>query len=651
MALALGAFAQSSELRKCGTMEAHEHMLQQDPEMGKRMNQIEWQTEHYLKETNNEQKLNGTIITIPVVFHVVYRTGAENVSDAAINAQLDVLNKDFRKLNADASLVPSLFAGLAADCEVQFCLAKRTPQGLATNGIVRKSTTVTAFSTNNAVKSETAGGSAAWDATKYLNVWVCNLSGGVLGYAQFPGGSVTTDGVVLLFSSLPGGTSVPYNQGRTATHEVGHWLNLRHIWGDANCGSDFVADTPPHNTANYGCLTFPHLSTCSGSPVEMTMNYMDYTDDVCMYMFSAGQRDRMNALFVTGGARASLLSSNGCTAVTPATCNDPSALSASGITSTSATLSWIAASGATSYNVSYKIVGAATWITTSTTSTSIAVSNLTSGTQYEFQVATVCSAGTGSFSGSTTFTTSSVAGITYCASSGSSQADEWIDLVAFSGINRSSGANGGYIYVASPSASVVRGRSYTMSYSAGFRSGYSARQYWKVFIDWNNNGSFNDAGETVVNRNSTSKGTLSTTVAVPASATLGTVRMRVSMKWNASQTSCETFSYGEVEDYNVIINAAREIEGFNEVALEPFALYPNPTSESFKMNLPLHSLAGGYSLNITDVSGKTMINLSGDNLLELSENGVSVKTLKNGIYIILGTIGDEKVMKRFSVIK
>jgi hypothetical protein len=157
------------------------------------------------------------------------------------------------------------------------------------------------------MKSSKKGGIDPTDPTRKLNIWVCNIGGGILGYAQFPGGAAATDGVVV-DSKYVGvtsntGTSYPYNLGRTATHEVGHWLNLRHIWGDATCGSDLVADTPTHNTANYGVPTYPHYSTCTGAPVEMTMNYMDYTDDRGMYMFTAGQKSRIDAIFISGGAR------------------------------------------------------------------------------------------------------------------------------------------------------------------------------------------------------------------------------------------------------------------------------------------------------------------------------------------------------------
>ena len=138
-----------------------------------------------------------------------------------------------------------------------------------------------------------------------MNMWVCNLAGGYLGYAQFPGGSSATDGVVIDDNAFgtTGSATVPFDKGRTATHEVGHWMNLRHIWGDATCGNDQVEDTPLHNTYNFGCPAAGHTSACTGNPVEMTMNYMDYTDDACMYMFSGGQRTRMLAVFASGGPR------------------------------------------------------------------------------------------------------------------------------------------------------------------------------------------------------------------------------------------------------------------------------------------------------------------------------------------------------------
>ncbi len=279
-----------------------------DPSLAKRMAAVEDQTKKFESTSTSNRSVVGAVV-IPVVVHVVYNITTQNVTDAQVAAQIDVLNKDFAKTNSDVTLVPDAFKPLAANTNIQFVLAQQDPTGAPTSGIIHKQTKIASFSSNDAVKNSKKGGSDPWPASSYLNVWVCNLSGGLLGYAQFPGGRASTDGVVVLFSSLPGVASGPYSKGRTATHEVGHWLNLRHIWGDASCGTDLVTDTPTQQTSNYGCPSFPHV-TC-GNNGDMSMNYMDYTDDACMYMFSTGQAARMNALFGAGGSRASLLNSSG----------------------------------------------------------------------------------------------------------------------------------------------------------------------------------------------------------------------------------------------------------------------------------------------------------------------------------------------------
>jgi len=315
------AFAQESRVaqsqapvlpsRQCAAMEVLQAQLAADPSLGQRMAAVEAQTRAF-EATPSGSRATAGVVTIPVVVHVVYNTSEQNVPTSQIEAQINVLNEDFAKLNSDASQVPSIFSGLAANTNIQFVLAKRDPNGNPTTGIIRKQTSTRSFSSNDAVKNGKRGGSAAWPASQYLNLWLCNLGNGLLGYAQFPGGAASTDGVVVLYSSVPGGTAQSYDKGRTATHEVGHWLNLRHIWGDATCGNDFVNDTPTQQTSNGGCPTFPKV-TC-GNQGDMSMNYMDYTFDACMYMFTNGQSTRMNALFASGGARASLLNSLGGTA-------------------------------------------------------------------------------------------------------------------------------------------------------------------------------------------------------------------------------------------------------------------------------------------------------------------------------------------------
>lgn len=393
----------ASAQRNCGAMEVLDRQLQADPAMQERMNAIENHTQHFAQNPGAHDRV---VVTIPVVVNVVYNTTAENISDAQILSQIDVLNADFRLLNADQSLIPALFQGVKADCEVQFCLATQDPGGNATTGIRRQSTTLTSFSSNDAMKYTAQGGLDAWDRNKYLNLWVCDLGGGLLGYAQFPGGPAATDGVVCDYAyfGTVGVATPPFDKGRTATHEVGHWLNLRHIWGDATCGSDLISDTPVHNTSNGGCPAYPHYSTCTGAPVEMTMNYMDYTDDACMYMFTQGQKTRMQAVLASGGARFSLLSSSGCQV--PNACSAPAGLVAGSITNTSANLSWGAVSGALSYNLQWKANTSGTWTTVSgLSSTSYALSGLTANTTYNFQLQTVCASGSSSYSSAVNFTT------------------------------------------------------------------------------------------------------------------------------------------------------------------------------------------------------------------------------------------------------
>ncbi len=304
--------------QRCGSMEVlHQQML--DPTIAANRQQIEEHTNQFI--ANYQGNTSRAVITIPVVVHVVYNTTAQNVSNAQIQAQIDRLNLDYRKLNTDASQIPSVWQSIAADYEIEFCLASRDPNGNATTGIIRKQTSVSSFSTNDNVKRTANGGDDAWPASSYLNLWVCNLSGGVLGYAQFPGGNAATDGVVIGYTCFgTGGTAqAPFNLGRTATHEVGHWLNLYHIWGDdgTGCnGSDQVGDTPNQGNENYGCPTFPAVSCSNGPNGDMFMNYMDYTNDACMYMFTNGQKTRSLSLFANGGSRASLLSSQGCQSIT-----------------------------------------------------------------------------------------------------------------------------------------------------------------------------------------------------------------------------------------------------------------------------------------------------------------------------------------------
>ena len=288
------AMTNTTAHRGCASQEVLERQLKENPAMADNMAAIERQTNQLL-ETG--RLVNG-VMEIPVVFNVLYRTSAENISLTQLQSQIDVLNKDYAATNSDYNTSNNPYSSVrSGNTNIRFVLDQ----------VIRKATNKTSWGTNDAMKKSTQGGINPTSPTTKLNFWVCTIGGGILGYAQFPGGSSATDGVVCdsKYTGLSGSANAPFNLGRTATHEVGHWLNLRHIWGDATCGTDYVSDTPTHNTANYGVPAVGHRSTCSGTPLEMYMNYMDYTDDRGMYMFSVGQKTRMNALFATGGARAS----------------------------------------------------------------------------------------------------------------------------------------------------------------------------------------------------------------------------------------------------------------------------------------------------------------------------------------------------------
>ncbi len=330
--LLLCCFLASSNLmaqkRQCHSMENLQEKHLSDPSLKERMNLEEESIKEFIRNWDSELGRNP-IITIPVVFHIIHNGDAvgsgENISNALIQAQLDQMNLDYRAQNSDVGNVPSEFAGRVADFEIQFCLASTDPDGNSTTGIKRYNYGQASYTRNNlegSIKPATI-----WNRDKYLNFWSANFGGadaGLLGYAQFPGGAASTDGVVCTYSSIgsvanPNPAGGTFNLGRTATHEVGHWLNLRHIWGDdsGSCnGSDQVSDTPNQGNSYGGCPNHPQNS-CSSN--DMFMNYMDYVSDACMYMFTTGQKAR--AIATLNGSRSSLLTSDGC-GTTTATCSD-----------------------------------------------------------------------------------------------------------------------------------------------------------------------------------------------------------------------------------------------------------------------------------------------------------------------------------------
>ena len=756
----------NAQQRSCHTMDNHERLLQSDPHLFERIQKIEEFTNYAISSGKVDQ--NKAVITIPVVVHVVYNTSAQNVSDAQIQSQLDVLNKDFRKLNTDLSLVPSTFTSLVADAEINFCLANRDPSGNSTTGILRVQTNQASFSTNDGVKYASSGGSNAWPSNQYLNIWVCNMSGGILGYAQFPGGASASDGVVVGYTCFgtTGTAQAPFNKGRTATHEVGHWLNLRHIWGDATCGSDLVSDTPVHNTSNYGCPSHPRSNSC-GTSAEMFMNYMDYVDDACMQMFSSGQKARMQALFVSGGARAGLATSPGCsgssgggtstpaycaaagsntqfewisnvkfntinnsstggggysnftsistlvnkgtaytltltpsfasttypeyfrvyvdyngdldfadvgelvytspatstavtasitipttaitgnvrmrimmkdgaitgpcesftygevedytltiqTGTTGTTCGTPSGLTNSTIGTTTATISWGAVSGATSYTLQFKKSTATTWTSVSTTSASYNLTGLTSSTTYNWQVRTNCSSGSSAYIAGTNFTTQ--------ASSTSTCTDSYETNNSFSAA-KSIAANTNITALLNTSTDTDWFKFSNTSTAKNIRvtlsnlpADYDLRLY-------------NSAGTLL---STSANGGNATEQIKYNNAPVGTYYIRVygyNGAFNAS--ACYTLR-ADISSTAFKVNGEGEnIQTESENTF--FEVYPNPNKGFFNYKID-SQITGSYSVSVKDSYGRIVYNESIDKQDQLFESTINLENYSDGIYFVV----------------
>ena len=271
--------------RRCGTMAAHMRLLEDHAPFRARQARLELATAR--RRSALAAAARPPLVTVDVVVNVVHRTSEQDLADAQVKSQIAALNRDFAAKNTDRKTVPEPWKGLVTDSRVRFKLAK----------ITRTKTTRSSFPTDDSVKRASGGGTPPLDPATHLNLWVCALAGGVLGYAQFPGGPAATDGVVIDYRAFGtrGTAEAPFDLGRTATHEVGHYLNLRHIWGDTeDCsGTDFVADTPNAAGPNYGTPSFPSVSCSNGPNGDMFMNYMDYVDDAAMVLFTAQQVLRM----------------------------------------------------------------------------------------------------------------------------------------------------------------------------------------------------------------------------------------------------------------------------------------------------------------------------------------------------------------------
>ena len=294
---AIGSTSAQNHIHRCSTNEHETYLQSINPKRAEQRAAFETIVR------NNYQSVNRTqmpTITIPVVVHVLYSNANQNITDAQIASQIEVLNEDFNRLNADTANTPVPWKSIAGTTGINFCLAQVDPNGAPTTGIERRQTTTSSFGTNDNIKRFVNGGLDAWNPTQYFNIWVGNLGNFLLGYAEFPTATLSnTYGVVIHYNYFGrnGSAQAPFNKGRTATHEVGHCFGLYHIWGDdgsACSGSDQVGDTPNQGGENYGCPNYPRTDACAtAAPGAMFMNYMDYTDDACMNLFTQGQATRI----------------------------------------------------------------------------------------------------------------------------------------------------------------------------------------------------------------------------------------------------------------------------------------------------------------------------------------------------------------------
>lgn len=280
---------------QCGTMGVLGDKLAENPELATKMAAVEEHTKEAINNGWTKRLAADGKIEIPVVFHVLYNSSDENIPLSQLQDQVDALNEDFNLQNPGRNTIPSEFSAVEANIDIRFVL----------EDVIRVKTKKRQWRPDDSMKFSSSDGSDVVNPQEFLNIWVVSnmpyRGGNILGYAQFPGGSWSTDGVVL-DHRFTGTTQ--YSTGRTATHEVGHWLNLRHIWGDGGCGAtDYVDDTPDSDAPSRGCPAYP---TINCGTADMTMNFMDYSDDPCLNMFTEGQKSRMLSVFANGGFRATM---------------------------------------------------------------------------------------------------------------------------------------------------------------------------------------------------------------------------------------------------------------------------------------------------------------------------------------------------------
>jgi hypothetical protein len=260
-------------------------------------------------------------VIIPVVFHILYSNDKDKISEDQVISQLDALNRDFSGLperdgktaKNDAAYRKEKFDKLRGSIDIQFCLARQQINTEILKGIQYYEVGTDDWNYDGSIQDQERGGVASWDPDLYLNIWVGRLADSVSGYAQMPGLHRASDGIVIdhRYIGTRGTVQAPYDEGKTLTHLVANYLGVPSLWTTRPCGDDGIEDTPVHNAPNFGCPGYKHVSMCFRNPSELTMNFLDNTDDACMYMFTHQQVQRMYAALSDGGPRYDLWNHDG----------------------------------------------------------------------------------------------------------------------------------------------------------------------------------------------------------------------------------------------------------------------------------------------------------------------------------------------------
>lgn len=623
---ALNAEAQTSQREKCEHLPQYQRLMQQTTplqkqKMEKARKSLENFTQRFASQHKN-QRTTGTALTIPVVFHVVHDNGEENIADAQIIEAVKQINEDFSAQNPEISDVVPAFQNIVADAGIQFELAKKDPNGNPTTGITRTQSSLTTNGGNIALKEL-----IRWPRNMYLNIWIVRSSDGRngSGFAYYPasteGEYEVYDGVVASHWAVGRTGTAVWTHYKLLTHEIGHWANLKHTWGDQTsngmrrgCNYDDGVNDTPNTTGTTGC----DLTQESCSSLDNTQNYMDYSN--CPNMFTEGQKTRMlaalnssvagrNNLWSAANIEATLGSGGGSTAPTAAftTSNTNIGIGQSVVftdQSSNNPTAWAwtfeggspASSNAQNPSITYNTAGT---YTVSLTATNADGSGTLAKTGY-----IVVSDGNG---------------ISYCTASAETTS-EHITRVQIGNIDNTSGSSG-YTDYTSMSASISAGSSANITVNASRSWGKSKLSIW---VDWNQDGDFDDNGEVTTD---IGRQPYNLTLNAPANATTGSTRMRIRLSYGtALSTPCGAGATGEVEDYSISVNGANGPQ--NGASFVHATVYPNPSPEGkFNVVIPARNNAQN-TIKVFNMQGKLVKTINtGNRLAQINMQG-----LPKGLY-------------------